>query len=199
MYGFSIDQRPDAPVGSPDTRRAVALHWHWTTEYTTEEISKALGVQPRTVEKYLESTPADEIREQLKDVETEVRYVAVQELKDQLQAAGHRSRTAEATSEVWQDEAGNIHVREVTDDEGAVVKRVPVPDDYDLLPDEEARYYARAEVRDILDQLTDLLGVGEPEEMRVEHSGEVDTGSALDEETQAVIREALADRRGGNS
>lgn len=196
MYGISIDQQPDAPVGKKSTRRALALHWHWTTEYTNKEIATALGVSESTIEKYLKSTPADEIREQLADVETEVRYVAVQELRDQLKAVGHRSRTAESPAKVWTDDDGNLNVQDVTDDDGDVVKRVPVPEDLDLMPDEEARFYARKEVRAILDQLTELLGVGEPKEIKHEHSGEIDTGAAFDEETQTAIRETLADRRG---
>lgn len=194
MYGVSIDDRPDAPVGKPATRRAIAIHWEWTTEYDREEMAAALGVKKSTIDRYIREGPTDEVREQLTDVETEVRHVAVQELKDQLKAAGHRSRTAESPAKVWTDDDGNLHVQDVTNDDGDVVKRVPVPEDLELMPDEEARYYARAEVRDILDQLTDLLGVGEPE--RLELSGEVDTGSALDDETQAAIRETLADRRG---
>lgn len=172
MYGFTIDQRPDAPVGTRSTRQTVAIHWHWTTEYTNKEIAAALGVIEPTVEDYLKDTPAEEVRDQLADVETQVRYVAVQELKEQLKAAGHRSRTAETPSEVWTDDNGDLRVRDVTNEDDEVVKRVPVPDDLDLLPDEEARYYARAEVRDILDQLTDLLGVGEPQEVKHEHAGE---------------------------
>lgn len=195
MHGFSIDQRPDAPVGTPETRRTVAIHWHWTTEYTIEEIAKALGVRPPTVEKYLDSPPADEVRAALEDVEAEVRYIAVKELKEQLRAAGHRSKTAEKPTKVWQDGSGDIHVRDVRDEEGEVVKRVPVPADIELMADEEARYYARAEVRDILEQLTDLLGVGEPEEVSVEHSGRIDGERTLGEEEQAALREALAQRR----
>lgn len=195
MHGFSIDQRPDAPVGTPDTRRTVAIHWHWTTEYSTEEIGKALGVSERTVEKYLESTPAEEVRKQLEDIEAEVRYVAVKELKEQLRAAGHRSKTAESPAKVWEDSEGNLRVKDVTDDDGELVKRVPIPADIELMPDEEARYYARAEVRDILDQLTELLGIAEPEQVEVdaEHSGEVqlDHEHGFDEETDRRINEMI--------
>lgn len=196
MFGFSIDQRPDAPVGSPSTRRSVAIHWAWASEYTNEEIGEALGVTERTVEGYLEDGPGEEAREMLADVESEVRLVAVRELRDQLKAAGHRSRTAETPSEVWQDENGDVHVRDVENDAGETIKRVPVPEDIDLLPNEEARFYARQEVRDILDQLTDLLGVGEPEQVAVEHSGGVEAEHTLDDETREVVRDVLAARRG---
>jgi hypothetical protein len=191
MVGFSINQRPDAPVGTPEARRTQALHWHWTTEYTNAEIAAALGVTERTVERYLDEPPADEVREQLADVETQVRYIAVAELQDQLKAAGHRAKTAEAPAEVWTDDDGNLRVRDVRDDAGDVVERVPIPDDLDLMPDEEARYYARAEVRDILDQLTDLLGIGEPEQLEVEHSGQIDREHTLGEDEKDLALETL--------
>lgn len=172
MYGFSIDDSPDSPVGTPDTRRTVAIHWYWTTEHSPAEIADALGVTEQTVEKYLHSGPGDEVKEQLAGIEQEVRLVAVRELQDQLKAAGHRSKTAEAPAEVWEDEDGNLRVRDVRDEEtGELVERVPLPDDIELMPDEEARYYARAEVRDILEQLTDLLGVSEPEQVEVTGEG----------------------------
>lgn len=171
MFGVSIDNEPDAPVGTPDFRRTLAIHWAWTTEYTPEEIGKALGVTGRTVEKYLKEGPGKAVQEQLADVEAEVRLIAIRELKEQLQAAGHRSRTAEAPAKVWTDEDGDLNVKDVTDEDGDLVKKVPVPEDLDLMPDEEARYYARAEVRDILEQLTELLGVGEPEQIEMTGEG----------------------------
>lgn len=170
MYGVSIDDEPDAPVGTPATRRTVAIHWEWTTEYSRERMATALGVTPQTIRKYLDEGPNEEVREQMAGVEQEVRLVAVRELREQLKAAGHRSRTAEAPAKVWQED-GDIKVYNQTDDMGETVKRIPVPEGYDLMPDEEARYYARSEVRDILDQLTDLVGAGEPETVEVEHSG----------------------------
>jgi len=63
-------------------------------------------------------------------------------------------------------------LRDVRDEEtGEVVKRVPIPNDIELGVDAEARYYARAEVRDILDQLTDLVGAKEPEQVEVMGEG----------------------------
>lgn len=172
MFGISIDDSPDAPVGSPATRRAVAIHWNWTTEYTPAEIADALGVTERTVEKYLASGPNQEVREQMTRVEKEVRLVAVAELRDQLQRAGSRSRTAEKPVKVWQDRDGHVRVRDVRDEEtGELVTRKPIPHDIELGPDEQARYYAREEVRDILEQLVDITGVGEPDELDVGGEG----------------------------
>lgn len=171
MHGITIDDRPDSPVGTKQLRRAVAIHWNWTTEYSTKEIAQALGVRPQTIREYLSEGPSDEVRQMMDVAESEVRMIAVQELRHQLKAAGHRSRTAETPTEIWQDSNGDVRVKDVTDDDGELVKKVPVPQDIDLLPNEEARYYARAEVRDILDQLTNLLGVGEPEQVEVSGEG----------------------------
>ena len=172
MNGVSIDDDPDSPVGSKAFRRSIAIKWRWTTEYTIEEIASALGVRPRTIRSYLAEEPNEEVRQAMKVNEGLIRDIAVSELKEQLRAAGHRARTAEAPVKVWTDGDGDLRVRDVRDKEtGEVVKRVPIPDDMELGVDAEARYYARAEVRDILDQLTDLVGAKEPEEVKVDHSG----------------------------
>jgi len=166
MYGISIDDRPDAPVGTPQTRRAVAIHWNWTTEYTRAEMAKALGVTEQTIRKYVREGPTDAVQEQMDDVESEVRLVAVAELRDQLQAAGSRAKTAEKPVKVYENECGEVEVDHV-ELEGEGTKKIPKVQDIQLLPDEQARYYARSEVRDILDQLVDLVGAAEPEEVEV--------------------------------
>jgi predicted transcriptional regulator len=164
MFQISPDDEPDAPVGTPATRQSIAIHWNWTTEMTREEIARALGVTSRTVTEYLSSGPNQEVKELMNDVESEVRLVAVAELKSQLQAAGEKARSAEKPVKMYADESGDIIVRDVYDDEtGEVVKRYPVPRDFELLPDEEARHYARRESREILDQLVDITGAGEAE------------------------------------
>jgi len=172
MYGVSIDDQPDAPVGSPAMRRSVAIHWEWTTEYSREEIASALGVTKPTVGRYIRDGPTDAVREQMDGLEAEVRMIAVAELKEQLRAAGHRSRTAEKPVKVYKNNDGEIGVRDVRDDDtDELVTKQPVPQDIELLPDEEARYYSRIEARDIIDQLTDLTGAGEPDQVEVAGKG----------------------------
>lgn len=170
MWNVSIDDRPDAPVGTPATRRTIAIHWEWTTEYSREEMAAALGVTEKTVERYLSQGPNDEVREQMADVESEVRLAAVAELKSQLKAAGHRSRTAEKPVTIYETADGDIEVRDVHDDEtGELLAKKPVPQDMQLLPDEQARFYSRDEAREIIEQLVDITGAGEPEQH--EHTG----------------------------
>lgn len=173
MFGVSIDDSPDGPVGSPATRRAIAIHWNWTTDYSNEEIATALGVTTQTVEKYLSSGPNEEVKAQMEGIESEVRLVAVAELKSQLQRAGHVSRTAEKPVKVWQDDDGHLRVRDVYDDEGELVSKKPIPTDLEMGPDQTARYFRREEVREILDRLVELVGAAEPERHEIDHSGDV--------------------------
>lgn len=171
MYGVSIDDRPDRPVGTPATRRTIAIHWEWTTDYSREQMANALGVRPSTIDRYIREGPTDEVQEQIKDVESEVRMVAVAELKQQLQAAGARSKTAEKPVKIFENDDGDVEVRDVHNDAGDLVDREPIPADVELLPDQEARFYARSEARDIIEQLVDLVGAAEPDELDVGGSG----------------------------
>jgi len=194
MYGISIDDDPDAPVGTPAVRRTKAIHWSWTTEYTHEQIASALGVTRRTVENYLADGPTDDVKEKMDHVEGEVRMIAVAELKSQLQAAGHRSRSAENPVKVWPED-GSLHVVDVRDPEtGRVEDKYPLPEGFEIDADKEARFYARQEVREILDQLVDLVGAAEPDKQEIEHSGQVDQSVELDSESRDAIRDALNDR-----
>lgn len=166
MYGISLDKSRDRPVGTPAVRRTHAIHWHWTTEATYEEIADALGVTPETVRNYLNDGPTEAVREQMQRVESEVRTIAVAELKSQLQSAGSRAKTAEKPVKVYENDDGELEVQDI-ELEGGQTKKVPVVQDIELLPDEQARYYARDEVRDILEQLTDLVGAADAEQHEV--------------------------------
>jgi len=172
MFGISIEDSPDRPVGKKSLRRAVAIHWNWTTEYTNAEIADALGVRERTVRNYLAEPPSEEVQSVMENVEAEVRMVAVSELRDQLKRAGHKSRTAEAPVKVWPED-GRLNVVDVTDESGTIMDRYPLPDGFELGVDQEGRYYARQEVRDILEQLVDITGAAEPDKQEVEHSGTI--------------------------
>jgi len=174
VWGYSLDDSPDAPVGTTETRRAQAIHWNWTTEARKSEIADALGVSSETIRRYLNDGPTDAVREQMEGIEAEVRMIAVAELREQLQAAGDRSRSAEKPVKVWTDANGNLTVLDKRHPEtGKVLDKYAVPAGMELGADDEARYYARDEVRQILDQLVALTGAGEPDEVAVEHSGGV--------------------------
>jgi len=163
MYGFDIDDRPDAPVGTPQTRRTVAIYWNWSSEYTQEEIAAALGVTEPTVRRYVREGPTDQVKEQMDDKESEVRVAAVAELKQQLQAAGHRAKTAQKPVKIYENEHGEVEVIEFELESGET-KKIPKVQDIQLLPDQQARFYARDESRDILEQLINLVGAAEANE-----------------------------------
>lgn len=168
------DDAPKRAVGTKQHRVNRAIHLHFTTELTDAEIGEKLGVTERTVKNYVAEPPADEVRETLRNQATQVRMAAFAELKRQLRAAGQRSRGAETPVKVWEGDDGALNVKDIEDDEGTVVKRVPLPADLVMGPDEEARFYARREAREVLEMLVDLVGAAEPEQ--IELSGEVDGG-----------------------
>lgn len=174
MFGVELSDSHDRPVGTTATRRACAIHWNWTTEATEAEMADALGVTARTIRNYLNEGPTDAVREQMDGVEAEVRMIAVAELREQLRAAGDRARSAEKPVKVWTDANGNLNVKDKREPEtGELLDKYAVPHGMELGANEEARYYARDEVRQILDQLTAITGAAEPDEVAVEHSGGV--------------------------
>ena len=176
MFGISIDDEPSNPVGTPEVRQTVAIHWNWTTEYTQEEMASALGVTRQTVQRYLSEGPTEAVREQMHGVEKEVRMVAVAELKEQLQAAGQRSRSAEKPVKVWPED-GQLHVVDKVDEQsGKIVDKYALPESFELGKDGKTRYFAREEVREILEQLVDITGAAEPERQEIEHKGDVGVG-----------------------
>lgn len=186
------DDAPKRAVGTKQHRVNRAIHLHFTTELTDAEIGEKLGVTERTVKNYVAEPPADEVRETLRNQATQVRMAAFAELKRQLRAAGHRSRSAETPVKVWEGDDGGLRVRDITDDSGGIVERVPIPADIVVGPDEEARFYARAEARDVLDMLIDLVGAAEPEQ--IELSGQVD--SEIPEDQIADLKSDLQDAFG---
>lgn len=141
---------------------------------TQEEIGDELGVSRQTVNEYIHSPPSEDVQNTLKEQARQVRMSAFSELQRHMREAGQRSRSAEKPIKVWRDDEGELNVQEITNDEGEVIKHIPIPADMVMGPDKEARFYARKEVREALDMLIDLTGAAEPE--RVELSGEVESG-----------------------
>ena len=174
-----MSDKPKRAKGSKQWRVNRAIHLWFTTDMTQEEIGDELGVSRQTAGEYIRSPPAEEVQETLETQATQVRLMAFEELRRHLREAGSRSRTAEKPVKVWTDDDGDLQVKEIRDDEDTVVKRVPIPADMEMGPDDEARFYARKEIREALDMLIDLVGAAEPEQ--VELSGEVETGPDLDE------------------
>jgi hypothetical protein len=146
---------------------------------SAEEIGEELNVTGRTVESYLNETPAQEVQEQLVEQQAEARIIAYEELKRQLREAGERSRSAEKPVMIFENEDGELEVRDVHDDDtGELVTKKPIPQDMELLPDEKTRYFGRQEVREILEQMSELLGIKEADEIEVSGEVEIDPAEA---------------------
>lgn len=163
---------PDGPIGTRESRVRKALHWYWTRDMTQEEIGEKLGVSRQKVSEYICQAPQSEaVQEQLDRLETEVRYIAVEELRRQLKQAGERARTAEKPIKIWQDEDGGLIVQDEHDEHGNLTGRYPVPAGFEMGPDEEKRFYGRNEVREILDLLMDIVGAKAAEQHEITGDG----------------------------
>lgn len=165
---------PNGPIGTKKNRIQKALYWYWTKDLTQEEIGEKLGVSQQKVAEYVRESPQSEaIQERLEDLETQVRYAAVEQLREQLKSAGARAESAEKPVKVWEDNHGNLCVKDKSNDDGEIVDRYAVPFDIEMGADEKARFYGRSEVREIIDLLTDIVGAKAAERHKLEHSGEV--------------------------
>lgn len=186
---------PDGPIGTRKMRVQKALYWYWTRDLTQEEIGEKLGVSARKVREYISEAPTSPaIQERVDDLEVQVRYAAAEKLRDQLKTAGVRAETAEKPVKVWTDSSGQLNVKDEHNDVGELTGRYIIPDTFELGPDEQARFYGRSEVREILDLLTDIVGAKAAERQEIEHSGNIDVDAnhtvELDAETAAKIRDA---------
>lgn len=188
------------PVGTKRHRVTRAIHDHFLTDKSWEEIADDLGVEPRTARMYVNEPPAEEVQEIIQSQATSTRIAAWEELKRQLREAGQRSRTAEKPVKIWPDD-GSVHVSDVVNDRGEVVDKIPIPEGFEIGPDEEARFYGRHEAREILEMMIDLVGAAEPETLRlegdvgVEHSGEVKNSLSIGFEPTPLEEEDLASER----
>jgi hypothetical protein len=130
----------------------------------------------------------------LESVETEVRYIAARKLRDQLQAAGERAASAETPVKVWRGDDGTLLVKDKRDPEtGELTSRYPVPAGFEMGVDEQARYFGRTDVREILDLLTDIVGAKAADRQEIELSGEVETDFSLSDDDRAALDERFGD------
>lgn len=164
-----MDADPDNLT--PGQREAKAIHLWFTTDMSQSEIGDELGVTQGRISQIVNSEPSQEVQEFVDKQAAQVRVMALQELQRQLQEAGDRSRSAEKPVEVWEED-GYLHVAEDRDPEtGELVDKYPIPAGYELAADHDTRYYRREEIREILDQMAELVGAKEPQEVEVSGSG----------------------------
>lgn len=152
-------------------RETKAIHYYFCRDMTQQEIADELDVTRQTVNEYINSEPSEEVQEIIDERAGQVRVMAVEELRQQLREAGERARTAEKPVKIYENAHGEVEVKDIRDETGEIIKKVPKTQDIDLLPDEETRYYARKEARDILDQMCELVGAKEPQEVDVSGGG----------------------------
>ena len=160
------------PVGTRAHRVTTAIHLHYTTALTQEEIADRLGVGERRIREYLNSEPAEEVSRMLAEQQAKVRIAAYEEYRQQLRKLGPRSRSVEEPCKVWTNENGEVETYEVTDDDGNRIDLKPIPQGIEMGPDEKARYYARSEMREIMRDMRTLVGADAPATFRHEHAGE---------------------------
>lgn len=164
---------PNGPIGSRKMRVQKALYWWWTKDLTQKEIGDKLGVSPQKVREYIREAPTSSaIQERVEDLEVQVRYAAAEKLREQLKQAGVRAESAEKPVKVWQNDAGDLIVRDERDEIGKLSGRYVVPASFEMGADEQGRFYGRSEVREILDLLTDIVGAKAAERHKHEHSGD---------------------------
>lgn len=161
-------------------RETKAIHYYYCRDMSLEEIAEKLDVSKPTASRYINSEPSEEVERMLNRKSKQVRIMAVEELRKQLRVAGEQSRTAEKPVKVWEDDDGNLTVKDQRDEEtGEITGKYPIPNDIEMLPDETTRYYRREEVRDIIDQMADLVGAKEAEQHEIEHTGIKSLSSAF--------------------
>lgn len=193
---------PNGPIGSKKMRIRKAIYWYWTKDLTQAEIGEKLGVSGEKVSEYVRESPqAEAVQEQMTNLETEVRFVAVEKLRNQLREAGSRAASAEEPVKIWRDDDGNIAVNDKLDKYGNVVDRYPIPQGFEMGVDEQGRFYGRNEVREILDLLTDIVGAKAADRQEIEHSGGIETDFSLPKSDKQALDKAFSvdDTNGADS
>lgn len=150
-----------------------ALYWYWTKDLTLVEIGEKLGVAESTAHEYVQEAPTSPaVQEAVDDLEIQVRYAAAEKLREQLKEAGVRAATAEKPVKVWTNDTGTLNVKDERNEAGELTGRYVVPESFEMGADEQARFYGRSEVREILDLLTDIVGAKAAERHKHEHTGD---------------------------
>lgn len=163
---------PEGPIGTRKMRVQKALYWYWTKDLNQDEIGDKLGVSARKVREYISEAPTSPaVQDAVDDLEIQVRYAAAEKLRDQLKEAGSRAESAEKPVKVWTDSNGQLNVKDERNDAGELTGRYVVPESFEMGADEQARFYGRSEVREILDLLTDIVGAKAAERHKHEHTG----------------------------
>lgn len=151
-------------------RARKAIEWKFTRDWTNKRIAEELDVAPETVSRYI-NDPPEELKEPIQHFKDELTFATFERLRSQLKEANRRAREAEKPQKVFEyDENGDLVTEEIHFEDGGS-KLIPKVEDLEMQPDEETRFYARQEEREIIDMLWSLAGVEEPEEVEVSGEG----------------------------
>lgn len=147
-----------------------AIEWKFVRGWTNKRIAEELDVTPKTVSLYLNDPPED-FERPIQHFKDELAFGTFERLRSQLHEANRRARNAEKPQKVFEyDENGNLKTERIHFDDGGS-KLVPKVKDLEMQPDEQARFYARQEEREIIEMLWSLAGVEEPTEVDVSGDG----------------------------
>ena len=127
-----------------------AVEWKFTRGWTNKRIAEELDVAPQTVSEYL-NDPPEELQDPIQRFKEELTFATFERLRSQLQEANRRARNAESPQKVFEyDDSGNLKTERIKF-EGGGSKLVPKVKDLEMQPDEESRFYARREEREIIE------------------------------------------------
>jgi len=184
-----VGEKADAPRFNRETRVRIALAKFYGLdgeEWTHAEIAEYLNVSERQVNTYLnESEMAEDMDRMLAQRQATTRLQLVEQLQDKLrrleqveqqlaqevEAVPSRYRMEETVAAVDASEHDGL---EQIESPSEVQVDVPVPDAFVEVPNVEELSDVWRERRLVQEQLEDLLGLEEPEEVRTEQQKTVD-------------------------
>lgn len=177
-----LEEKKDEPRWRPESRKRFALAKYYgigDESWTISEIADYLRVQDGTVAKYIfESDMGDKVAKRLADVQAQTRLQVAMELFDQLEKldkieeallkekraviSGYKPQTVSGVPKM-EDET-NFDITDAPELEF----NVPVAEEMDEVPDIEQVQEVWKEKRKIIQDIEDLLGLEEPEQVEVD-------------------------------
>lgn len=178
----NLDKRKEQPRWRPESRKRFALAKYYgigDESWTMEQIADYLRVEEGTVAKYIfESDMGDQVARRLADVQAQTRLQIAMELFDQLEQldeieeallkekraviSGYRPQTVSGVPQMKDQENFDIT------DAPELEFNVPVAEEMDEVPNIEQVQEVWKEKRKIIQDIEDLLGLEEPEQVEVD-------------------------------
>jgi predicted transcriptional regulator len=157
-------------------RESKAIHLYFAKGWTVPDIAEELDVSESTAYRYVNSEPADEVKELLAEKEAQVRVNSLEHLREQFADVTDAKEEATTVSKVFDQGDGTVETVETED--GRIV---PVVQDYEIKPDGKVQQSLRREEREIMQHMERLVGAAEPQEVEVSGGGIViDMGDESD-------------------